>query len=258
VEPPVDYGLDAPDLTNFDAGDCSEVAGYRRCATCALPCTGPTYCNPAFGLCATREPDGTNENCGGFLPDGGVFTDCPDGELCALGLADLSVSGLCLGPDRPADLCAAGAAAGVLQCFYGDGSVYDRGPATSPACAPGTAMTPTCGGTCGPADCPTNYLDPSNPLLFGLPGTCVGVNERRSYGICPYNASDDSCGTFPGFSLYLEGCEITYGSPCACVELSGPTVPPRSYLIEAAACRVYAAAFPDLVRCLRPDGTPLD
>jgi hypothetical protein len=259
-----DAGADAFD---GDAGNCEEVAGYRRCDECALPCPRWRYCNRSLGLCMDREPDGTDEACyiiraDRQYPSGG----CPGGEPCAVGRGPGSGSGtpgdpfigLCIGPDRPADFCRRGAEAGQFVCLYETGAEYRDGPPTTPACTTLTRRTASCGGVCPDVDCPSIPFADGDPWARVEAG-CGGLSEARSFGLCTLSAGDDSC---LGYAERFEGryraaCEAAFGEPCACMALLDAPVQPWTYMVEAEACRRYARLFPDSIRCLRSDGTPL-
>jgi hypothetical protein len=266
--PPRDAGAEG-DAFEGDAGDCSEVAGYRRCDTCALRCERGTVCSRRLGLCITREPDGSNEACWIVLgdrqhPSGG----CPAAEPCAVGHGPGAGSGtpedpyhgLCVGPDRPEQFCRRGTEAGQFVCYYDNGSRYVHGPPTEPACTSLTPSTASCGGVCPEVECPDLELDPEgSSWLLVAAGGCVGLSELRSFGLCTYSSGGPSC---LGYASRLEGaylaaCVRQFGEPCACMQMLDAHVQPWTDMVEAEACRRYARLFPESIRCLRSDGTPL-
>lgn len=281
------HGLDggarhAPsiDPVNLDAGynaGCQFVGGYCRCdESCPLPRDdiANELCQPTYRICAWRAsgPDFAGEIGGGcrFTPGRKLDKYCPSGQPCAALLPEFrseyqgifgnrtscsfdsdagpeQFCGLCFEPEFCLEARDAGGFP-PFRCVWSDGSevVGPIARGECPASLPGlTGNLGFCGGVYGDMGC------------AGMNSTnseCVGINERRPFGIC--NIDNIRCTTLDrewtrGYIEFYR--EVGWDVACMVTMPQPAGFPLSGFFVHAETCRVYRSFFPDSVDCVDGD-----
>lgn len=239
-------------------GDACPVLGSTR--VCGPECPGScerveACTTERFFFCygGDTDPRGPDEFCAVSLQGGLRY--CYRGTLCAthddLMRSEESWSGLCVDPEYCRWALEHPELDGV-HCRYSDSTVFREGPPDEPCGEGAHERGPFCGGRCGDT-CPASSL--------GLPYACVGVNERRGFGVCVPSP-------FPGCTIEelmlsdapLDDCERAGGAECVCMIL-GPALAPEyadsGWGVAEQSCLAYQAHYPDQVRCVDRGGREL-
>lgn len=241
-----------------DAG-CGCIAGFRRC-DCDAPCPAGTSCHRTAQVCLPADAARWSETCQFSverydsdehdLLDGVNAKHCLTGRPCVVeasedGSYDNPFSGLCM----PVGYCTAireaePPLAEPVGCVWADGTEVVEGPPAG-ACSEAELAAPFCGGVCGDAHCPAVEhgmgSEPRTP-------PCVGVSDRRRFGVCAYD--DSPCRE--GDTGDLEDCREHYGEPCACMIPSPqPDVAEqdRGFIVLRRSCLLYERSMPGAVQC---------
>ena len=154
------------------------------------------------------------------------------------------------------DFCLEARDAGLppFECRYSDGTRLVTGPPPGD-CPASDPRNPFCGGACG-----TDVICPQRSAA-GRPGSCVGLSDTRSHGIC-------AVGFYFGSFLIddawrgqvLEICADRVGDPCAYLVLRPQDFSvdtEMGYPVMRSACLAYRARFPDGVDCVDADWSSL-
>lgn len=253
-----DSGAPLPDGDLPDGTDCSEVAGFRRCAAdqCPYLCPGrvPVRCNPDVPLCLPRDDDRCKYDIGELS---GPVDACSTAFPCLFSgesPPEDEQPGTCV-PLDAVDLCLTDHASVDLpafHCRWTDMTLVTRAPPDVDCPADVDSRAPYCGGSCTDAACAA----PSN--------NCFGVSDTRGFGVCVYGVPcyyrpSTEAGRFV-LSLWDDCNRDPDRRPCACLvpEPQPDEAPfPRGVLVHAPACQAYRDHYPDNADCRDIDWTPL-
>ena len=267
-----------------DETECGCIDGFRRCDTCGWCPTG-FACDEYAGVCRGLDyddfhgPSGRTwgDSCSVVVTDGTErdgATSNPDTHFCHTGKvcgADSAADGTVFMPMAgrcfPVSFCQAASVADppvpTLRCIYSDGTDVVDGPPDRGDCPVGDPRQPYCGGVC--AD---NLRCPAQPLgggIFGPPspsylGSCSGLSETRSFGVCAYGVQRCSRGNPDANDTSVRLCELGYGEPCACLVTHPQLDESRwvlGYVVLASVCRDYRLHFPSSTECVDAAWSPL-
>lgn len=247
---PADSGTDA----RFDAGsdtgpgDCSSIAGYRRCDVCTEPCPRPaTWCEDDRGVCVPRDRDYCSY---GLQHAWGIV--CGTGRPCAVGRDPDRNPDDFGGPCVSVDFCLASADAGLppFECVYPDLTPVTRPPPAA-ECPASNPRAPFCAGACGTVECPVTTEPAVIPpgATRELERACVGLSDTRGFGVCAY--AGYQCNQ-RHIDMWLGLCRGFYDEDCACM-VTRPRSPwveeDFGFLVLGSACRAYRDVYPDSIEC---------
>lgn len=245
-----DVGSPLPDGPLPDGTDCSEVAGFRRCAAdqCPYLCPGrvPPRCSNAVPLCLPRRSAEEDPSCMYDIGELGELPDyCERGDPCVMSgdvpaedeqwgaCLDAEDIELCLTDYRDVDLP-------PFHCVWTDMTPITQRPPSAACPSPAHPDAPFCSGACSDQDCPA----------------CIGLSDTRGFGVCV--ASTFPCyEDMPSFLRNrIEECSRDHGVPCACMVLTPQPADapfPRGNVVVADACLGYEGIYPDGVQCRDAD-----
>lgn len=242
-----------------DAGgfepSCGRLGCYPRCGPGCSECPPGTRCVDP-GICVPRgDADaGCWDTMGPDLLE--LDSYCPRGGPClGRASADGGFSGHCVDEDT----CRAAEEAGAeLECRWYGWSRFEDGPPDG-TCPEQDPRDPFCGGVCPEVNCPRVFQ--GTLLLF--PGDCVGVSERRAFGLCRWTTG--LC-TRPAEGEELPPIDVRedrekFGDQVACMRLAEQVESgheDEAVYVLASACRAYRARYPDSVECMDAHWNPLE
>lgn len=197
------------------------------------------------------------DSCGFTLASGGQL--CTGGRPCAV---------VDLGPEVPdgytgrcvsAEFCREASLDTRLpafDCVFADSSLHQsEAVATTPdSCSPGGGVR-FCAGGC--------MNECERTVAFGVMhrATCAGVNDLRSFGVCPFASTPVYRGENRlGYELQIQ-CVEYFGEACGVMKGGAPVGARRlaefGWVVSQRACTEYRARFPGSVECFTvlPNGS---
>ncbi len=232
------------------AAECATLGGYRTCGSlCADGCPRSDGCQQYFDICVPfPDVTGCDVTLSSHERDYPNRTYCGNGLPCVVSTVALerahSVLGLCVRDEYCREVQMSSI---DPRCVWSDESPYVDGPPEVSEC-PSTpdARVPFCGGPCGGCDDTgwSSYYEPAN---------CVGLSERRGFGVCTFEGHDPC---WRGHAGAAGACAFAerWGEPCACMVLELPdgSFQEIGFPTLASSCLEYLRHFPDTVRCMDP------
>jgi len=148
-----------------------------------------------------------------------------------------------------------------FQCLYSDGTEVVNGPPPSTCPANVSDDEPYCGGGCAGVECPVvtyGRWDGDRWPEREARMSCVGVSERRGFGVCGYAAVQRSASEFSRRHA-LDECGWYFHVPCAIMTTSRPApgFEDSGVVVRLDVCRDYRSRNPDSVECRGLDWTAI-